>query len=63
MAPRKDVTDYMTRSGAQLIVDQITAFWKARGRRGIKAEAYQINHFEDFGVRSNIGQDGYPPIR
>ncbi len=61
MAPRKDVTDYMTRSGSQLIVDRIAAYWRARGWHGIKVEAYQVNHFGDFGVRSNIRADGFPP--
>ncbi len=62
MAPRKDVFDYLTRPGAQLLVDRIIAHWRERGHHGIAAEAYPINAVGDFGVRSNIGVNGFPPI-
>ncbi len=61
MAPRKDVFDYMTRGGAQIIADKIAAYWASRGFHGIKAEVYPVNSFGDFGVRTNIRANGFPP--
>ena len=61
MAPRKDVADYLTRGGAQMIVDKIAAYWRSRGFHGIRAEVYPINRVGDFGVRSNIRSNGFPP--
>lgn len=58
--PKK--TDFLTKYGAGLLVDHIVQFWQLRGFHGIKAERYLIGGTADtYGVRSNIGADGFPP--
>lgn len=59
----KSNQDFLSRHGATLIVDTITAYWQLRGFHGIKAERYLLNGTADtYGVRSNIVA-GYPPQR
>lgn len=54
--------DSLTFTGAQKIAEQIIAYWSARGYHGIKAEPYRLNDSGDFGVRSNVGAQGFPPM-
>ena len=57
-------TDFLSKFGAGLLVDHIVQFWQRRGFHGIKAERYLLNGTTDtYGVRSNIGLDGFPPDR
>lgn len=54
--------DSLTYVGAKSIADKLIAYWSKRGYHGIKAEPYRLNDAGDFGVRSNIGATGFPPM-
>lgn len=62
--------DYSTFIGARMLAHQIEDYWRCRGFVGIKTQvidegARQNTHTCGghivWGVRSNIGPDGYPP--
>lgn len=56
------VADLLTSSGAGVLAKAIETHWRERGFAGIVAERYLIDGSrENYGVRSNIGPDGYPP--
>lgn len=52
--------DCYTEFGAGLLASQIESYWRSCGFRGIRAERFEVMP-GFFGVRSNIGPDGYPP--
>lgn len=66
MTPRKikiPREDYLTRYGSGVLASVIEQHWKSRGYRGIRAERYELPGFTDvFGIRSNIGPAGFPPM-
>lgn len=54
--------DYFTSYGAGVLASQIEAYWRGLGFAGIHVERYVLPGTEDtYGLRSNIGPDGYPP--
>lgn len=53
--------DLFSSYGAGRLAKHIEDYWRARGYAGIVAERYEIGVGEAWGVRSNIGPNGYPP--
>lgn len=54
--------DLLSSRGSEILRRHIEAYWHARGYAGIFAERYDIaKDGIAFGVRSNIGQNGFPP--
>jgi len=54
--------DLLTQSGAGILAKAIETYWRGRGFNGIVAERYRLDgFFSAYGVRSNIGPDGFPP--
>jgi hypothetical protein len=62
-------SDSLSRVGATYLAAKIEEYWKGRGFNGIRAAAYEIRDrlvtgtgsSIVFGVRSNIGPNGFPP--
>lgn len=54
--------DKYTRAGAKHLVNLIESYWTHRGYPLIRAEAHELRDMPGlYGVRSNIGADGFPP--
>lgn len=53
--------DYFSKHGAAVLASRIESYWRARGFAGIVAERYRLDFPGFWGVRSNIGHDGFPP--
>lgn len=54
---------YSTEAGASVLAERIKAHWTLRGYPAITAERIEIPgcHPKKFGVKSNIGPNGFPP--
>lgn len=58
-----DAACFYTAHGASALAERIEAYWIKRGYPGIVAERFEIpgSFPKKYGVRSNIGQNGFPP--
>lgn len=55
-----DCDDLLTKRGAKILADAITAFWQKRGHHFVVAEPHQLPDMNAWGVRSNL-VNGLPP--
>jgi hypothetical protein len=55
-SPFPPKTDFLSKYGARMLADHITAYWHARGYKNVSAEPYPIRGMGDWGVASNLWQ-------
>lgn len=53
-SPFPPKTDFYSRSGALMLAEHITAYWRAKGFKSVLAEAYAMRGYGVWGVRSNL---------
>jgi hypothetical protein len=65
-AKKIEVAEACDLDGAKELAGRIKRHWRERGYLGIRTWLTQISHYRDevlYCVRSNIGHNGFPPLR
>ena len=56
--------DYNTPHGSALLAARIERYWRERGYEKVLVAPVTVEEWHDhsvYGVRSNVGEGGYPP--